>query len=689
MDLEEAFYEISSQAIIMDEMINQLRSNQTRIIQEWLALNHSIRPYLSLMQQPAWVNNFLEAFFRVLAEGQDKAMQQMLEQMAQQAPAERLDLKTAAQGILNLRSALLPYVIEGFESDLPMLSVRLNMIDTIINEIVIRFLDLQRNPPHHQNTEKTPDIITRSWDSRPVNPPEDINKLMEEMAEALLKMTSAKSGFVFLAQENQESFQPAFSVGLIDPQKEIIFRSLAPDPSTDLLLHRLLADGQPVLSNHADHDRKITPSVASLMHLENLLAFPISSDPAHIYGTILACNPTDAPPFEQEMIVTGQIIARALGLAQENRLLYDETRKRLVESSGLRQITLALLQKLELPEVLEIVCSEAQRLTNAMGSSVSLLENEKWLRIAFQTGTAVHNVSLISMNDSLLGLVVRRGDALLINNPQSEELKDFKDSSLSMLAVPLKMQGEVIGVLDVVNKKFGFTPEDVRVMKLFADQAAMAIEHARLYQSAEQVAILEERQRLARELHDSVNQALYGINLYASAANRKLAANDLDSVRKNLEILGTTARDALAEMRLLVFELRPPVLKQKGLVNAIQDRLKSVEERTGIEVGLKSRITSHIPMHIEEALYRIVQEALNNITKHAQAQHVTIHLIQSGQTLRLQVQDDGIGFDVEAAKSSGGIGLKTMQERAEAIKADFSIHSSPGAGSDITTKVIL
>jgi signal transduction histidine kinase len=347
------------------------------------------------------------------------------------------------------------------------------------------------------------------------------------------------------------------------------------------------------------------------------------------------------------------------------------------------------LQKLELPEVLEIVCNEAQRLTNAMGSSVSLLENEKWLRIAFQTGTTVHNATLISMNDSLLGLVVRRGDALLINNPQSKELKDFKDSSLSMLAVPLKMQGEVIGVLDVVNKKFGFTPEDVRVMKLFADQAAMAIEHARLYQSAEQVAILEERQRLARELHDSVNQALYGINLYASAANRKLAANDLDSVRKNLEILGTTARDALAEMRLLVFELRPPVLKQKGLVNAIQDRLKSVEERTGIEVGLKSRITSHIPMHIEEALYRIVQEALNNITKHAQAQHVTIHLIQSGQTLRLQVQDDGIGFDVEAAKSSGGIGLKTMQERAEAIKADFSIHSSPGAGSDITIKVIL
>jgi signal transduction histidine kinase len=673
----------------MDKMINQLRSNQTRIIHEWLVLNQSTRPCLSLMQQPAWMTQFLEAFFGVLNEGNNKAMQQMLEEMAQHAQTERLDLKTAARGILNLRSALLSFVIEGFENDMPMLSVRLNMIDTISNEISIRFLDLQRNPPQHHTTEKMPDTITRSWDSRPVNPPEDINQLLEEMAEAVLKMTGAESGFVFLAQDGQESFQAAFSVGIIDPEKEKIFHTLAPDPSTDLLMHRLLANGQPVSSSQAATDRNITPSIASALHLENLLAFPISSDPAHIYGMILACNPTNKPPFEQKKIVAGKMIARALGLAQENRLLYDETRKRLVESSGLRQITLALLQKLDLPEVLEIVCNEAQRLTNAMGSSVSLLENEKWLRIAFQTGTAVHKSSLVSTNESLLGLVVHRGDALLINNPQSEELKTFKDSSLSMLAVPLKMQGEVIGVLDVVNKKYGFTPEDVRVMKLFADQAAMAIEHARLYQSAEQVAILEERQRLARELHDSVNQALYGINLYASAAKRKLSANDLESVRKNLDILGNTAKDALAEMRLLVFELRPPVLKQKGLVSAIQERLKSVEERTELEIGLKSHITSHIPVHIEEALYRIVQESLNNITKHAQAQHVAIHLIQSGQTLRLRVQDDGIGFDVEAARQSGGMGLISMQERAESIKAEFSIHSTPGESSEIAVEVIL
>lgn len=683
------FGENPSQAIIMDKMIDQLRSNQTRIIQSWLALNQSIRPCLSLMQQPDWVNTFLDAFLNVLTSGNDKAMQQVLEQMAQRCQIEHLDLETTTRGIMNLRSAMVPFVMDGFENDLPMLSVRLNIIDTLINEITIHFLDLQRTPPHPHPIENIPDTITRSWDSRPVNPPEDIHQLLEEMAAALIQMTGAESGFVFLAQENMENFHPAFSVGLVPPEQEQLFRSLIPDPATDLLLHRLLADGQPVLSSMAAKDRKITPSIASAMLLENLLALPISSDPAHIYGIILACSPADQPAFKKEQIASGRMIARALGLAQENRLLYDETRKRLVESSGLRQITNALLQKLELPEVLEIVCNEAQRLTNAMGSSVSLLENEKWLRIAFQTGTTVHTSSLVSTNDSLLGLVVRRGDALLINHPQSKELQSFRDSSLSILAVPLKTQGEVIGVLDVVNKKYGFTPEDVRVMKLFADQAAMAIEHARLYQSAEQVAILEERQRLARELHDSVNQALYAINLYATTANRKLAANDLENVRKNLEILGNTAQDALAEMRLLVFELRPPVLKQKGLVNAIQERLKSVEERTGLEIGLKSRLTGHIPVHIEEALYRIIQEALNNITKHAQAQRVTIHLIQSGQTLLLQIQDDGIGFDVEQARRSGGLGLKTMQERAEAIHAEFTIRSAINEGSEISVKVSL
>lgn len=672
----------------MDKMIEQLRHNQTRIIQDWLVLNQSSRPCLTLMQQPAWASSFLEAFFEVLTAGNDRPLKRILQEMVLNTQAENLEMHTATRGLMNLRTALMPFVVEGFENDLPMLSIRLNMMDTLINEITISFLDLQRNPPQAR-AAMPPDTIKRSWDSRPLNPPPDIHRILEDMAASLIRMTGASTGYVYMAIENQQSFLPLFSVGSISANQKRDFHALALDPSTDLLLHRLLADGKPLVSAHANQDMAITPSVASQLKFERMLALPISTDPEHIYGIILACNPPEAAPFSEEQIELGSMIARALGLAQENKLLYDETRKRLVESSGLRQITLALLQKLELPEVLEIVCSEAQRLTNAMGSSVSLLENDKWLRIAFQSGASVHSSSLVATNDSLLGLVVRRGDALLINNPQNTEHKETGEAPLSMLAVPLKVQGEVIGVLDVVHKKFGFTPEDVRVMKLFADQAAMAIEHARLYQSAEQVAILEERQRLARELHDSVNQALYAINLYASAANRKLLANDPDGARQNLETLANTAKDALAEMRLLVFELRPPILKQKGLVNAIQERLKSVEERTGLEIGLKARITSSLPAHIEEALYRIVQEALNNIIKHAQAKHVTIHLIQSGQTLLLHVQDDGIGFDVQAASQSGGLGLKTMRERADSIQASFTIQSASGEGSNISVKVEL
>lgn len=670
-------------------MIDQLRSNQSRILQDWLTLNQSARPVLSLMLQPAWVTTFLEAFLVVLSSGQDKSLKRALHEMAVQTHAENIEASSALRGLLNLRTALVPFVVEGFENDLPMLSIRLNMIDMIINEMTVAFLDLQRNPPERGLLPPVSNPGPRAWDSRPLNPPQDIDQLLREMAENLLQLTGASGGFVYMAGENQESFLPSFTVGDIPPLAQKTFRSQPLDPSTDLLLHRLLSEGAPIVSSHASRERSISPSIANGLHIARLLALPISTDPAHIFGLILACNPLDAAPFTPAQVDLGKMFARALGLGQENKLLYEETHKRLVESSGLRQITLALLQKLELPEVLEIVCSEAQRLTNALGSSVSLLENEKWLRIAFQSGATVHNANLVSTNDSLLGLVVRRGDALLINNPHTAEATRTADAPLSMLAVPLKVQGEVIGVLDVVNKKFGFTPEDVRVMKLFADQAAMAIEHARLYQSAEQVAILEERQRLARELHDSVNQALYAINLYATAANRKLQADDIEGARQNLETLGTTARDALSEMRLLVFELRPPILKQKGLVNAIQERLKSVEERTGLEIGLKARLTSSLPGHIEDALYRIVQEALNNIIKHAQASQVNIHLIQSGQTLLLHVQDDGAGFDLDQASQSGGLGLKTMQERADAIQGNFSIRSAPGEGTELTLKVDL
>ena len=296
---------------------------------------------------------------------------------------------------------------------------------------------------------------------------------------------------------------------------------------------------------------------------------------------------------------------------------------------------------------------------------------------------------MFSVKDSLLGSAVRYQKPILINNALNLDAQADSLGLMSILAVPLIINEEVIGVLDAVNKPGGFSENDSEFLELLTNQALVAIEKARLYESARHLAVLEERQRLARELHDSVNQQLYGITLYAETASRQLAKGNLEAVQNNLDILSETAKQALQEMRLMIFELRPPQANQNDIQQALEERLKSVEQRSGLEIGLKVRLTSKLPQHLSESLYRIAQEALNNIVKHAHASQVTVHLIQSGKTLLLRIEDDGCGFNVEEARAAGGVGFKSMQERAEAIKGDLSLTSHPGEGTIILVKLKL
>ena len=153
--------------------------------------------------------------------------------------------------------------------------------------------------------------------------------------------------------------------------------------------------------------------------------------------------------------------------------------------------------------------------------------------------------------------------------------------------MPLLLNDEVIGTLHVVNKPNGFTADDMRLLGLFAEQAAIAIVNARLHEQAKQLAVVKERQRLARELHDSVTQVLYSILLYADATRLALAANKQAEATENLQELRTLARQAMADMRLLLFRLHPPVLEDEGLVAALQARLETIETRAGLQVDLQ------------------------------------------------------------------------------------------------------
>jgi signal transduction histidine kinase len=184
-------------------------------------------------------------------------------------------------------------------------------------------------------------------------------------------------------------------------------------------------------------------------------------------------------------------------------------------------------------------------------------------------------------------------------------------------------------------------------------------------------------------LHDSVTQSLYGISLYAQAASGKILANQLDQVRQYLDDIQNTAQESLADMRLLIYELRPPILDKEGLVAALQNRLFSVENRAGLKSSLKSNLTDRLSSDVEDGLYRIAHEALNNTIKHAHAKNIMISIQREPASISMQISDDGIGFDPDSALPKGCLGLVNMQERAQSYGWQFHMESSPGKGTRI------
>ncbi len=256
----------------------------------------------------------------------------------------------------------------------------------------------------------------------------------------------------------------------------------------------------------------------------------------------------------------------------------------------------------------------------------------------------------------------------------------------SELAVPIIVKRQVIGVLDVQSDHLdAFDNTDLAVVQSIANQTGAAIENARLYERAQELAVMEERNRLARDLHDAVTQTLFSASLIADAL--PLAwERDPNEGRNLLRELRQLSRGALAEMRTLLLELRPAALVETNLGALLRQLGEAVTGREGLSVSVNVSGDRKLPAEAHIALYRIAQEALNNVVKHARASHVTVELCcqNIGERLvaEISVSDDGRGFDPENFPP-GRFGMRTMQERAGAIGAELTITSEPGHGTRV------
>jgi len=264
----------------------------------------------------------------------------------------------------------------------------------------------------------------------------------------------------------------------------------------------------------------------------------------------------------------------------------------------------------------------------------------------------------------------------------------------STMCVPLVVKEKSIGFLQLEHPRPNYyTQRHADLALAFAQQAAAAIDNARLYQQAQYLAALQERQKLARELHDSVSQALYGMAMGARTARtlleRKSMADDSRlALAEPLDYVLSLADAGLAEMRALIFELRPESLETEGLVAALSKQTAALRARHQIEVEVLACEEPSASLEVKEHLYRIAQEALHNIVKHAQARKVILALTEQLGFLTLEIRDDGVGFEANGP-FPGHLGLHTMRERSERLQGSFEVHSAPGAGTRIRVQIPL
>ena len=202
-----------------------------------------------------------------------------------------------------------------------------------------------------------------------------------------------------------------------------------------------------------------------------------------------------------------------------------------------------------------------------------------------------------------------------------------------------------------------------------------------------ELATTEERNRLARELHDSVTQSLYSLTLLSAGWRRLAISGKLESPIESFAEIEEVAQQALKEMRLLIYELRPPALDAEGFLGALHQRLNAVEKRAGVEARLVAGNIVDLPIEVEEALYAIATEALNNALKHAAASAITVKFQTDDNLMILEVVDDGKGFDPEDSKQAGGMGLGNIRQRAAQIGGNLEIDTSPGEGVRLIIEV--
>nr|WP_189180482.1 GAF domain-containing sensor histidine kinase [Microbispora rosea] len=355
---------------------------------------------------------------------------------------------------------------------------------------------------------------------------------------------------------------------------------------------------------------------------------------------------------------------------------------------------LAVTRHLSVREVLQVIVRSAARLLDAKYAALGVPDDDGAFAEFVAEGISDEQWAAIGptpRQHGMLGVMLREGTPVRLpdirKDPRFEWWPKAHPILKDFLGVPIVDGGAVLGIIFLANKRTsgGFNEADEELLTLFAAHAAIAITNARLYERGRELTVIEERTRMARELHDAVSQKLFSLRLTARAA-AALARTDPERAAEAIERVERMAGEALTELRAVIVELRPPELDRHGLVGSLRKQAALLDRLHPMTVAFTAEAEppGELAPEIEVAVLRVTQEALHNAVRHAGATRIDVRLTYEEPTLVLEVADDGVGFDEAGVH---GLGLPSMSDRAQAVGGRLSVSSAPGRGTTVRLEV--
>ena len=518
-----------------------------------------------------------------------------------------------------------------------------------------------------------------------------LDSLLQRVVETAAELTDARYGALGVIDPSGQTLERFLTTG-IDAETHAAIGEL---PRGRGILGVLIRDARPLrLHEIADDPRSVGfPRHHPAMH--SFLGVPILLRGV-AYGNLYLTEKEGGSHFTEEDEELTELLAAQAAVAIENARLYESSSRWLRQAETLNEIGRALSTEIELEPLLALVAQRLRELVDARLTLIAVPMDPLTLRVTAAEGEGAADLlgTTLDLESSKAGRVLDRARServdVLLQDPEIDQAVTRRLGVSSGLYAPLIVSGKAIGVViahDKAGRDRRFTDDDLRVAEALATRAAIAVDLSqRVSRDALRRAVTAqeaERKRIARELHDETGQALtsilLGLKPLEEAIEGEEARAALDSLRS---LVGAT----LERVRSLALELRPAVLDDFGLVPALERLAATFCEHTGTRVELVADVGGRLPPDVETALYRIIQEALTNVGKHAHAEHVSVTLTRSSSGVVAVVEDDGRGFD-PGAVGADRLGLVGMRERLALVGGELRVESVVGSGTTLVAEV--